>query len=239
MQIVESSVLGVRSARIELKSNGNPVEITLFPMIHIGEPQFYEAVLRDAWSFDYVLVEGVKSPIVNALTRSYRWAERSNRLNLVLQSRFLGRDALNNFEGVRAHVVHADLEQKEFEQLWQKVPLWLRALAYVVPPGIGLHRRFFATRETIASRLEFSYLTSRDEWLNYDENFGLFHHAIRDARDERLIARLLETMDSCGSEPSRIAVVYGARHMRAVLKALTGEHRYSVTGTSWMTVFKL
>lgn len=239
MQIVERSVLGVRSARIELKSNGNPVEITLFPMIHIGEPQFYEAVLRDAWSFDYVLVEGVKSPIVEALTRSYRWLERSKRLNLVLQSRYLGRDALSYFEELRAQVIHADLDQQEFEKVWKEVPLRLRALVYVLAPVIGLHRRFFATRETMASRLEFSYLTSRDEWLSYDENLALFYHAIRDARDERLIARLLETMDSCGSGPGRIAVVYGARHMRAVLKALTGEHRYSVTGTSWMTVFKL
>lgn len=144
MQIVESSVLGVRSARIELKSNSNPVEITLFPMIHIGEPQFYETVRRDAWSFDYVLFEGVRSPVVTALTRSYRWLESSNRLNLVLQSRYFGRDAMSYLEGLRAQMVHADLDQKEFEKAWKEVPLRLRALVYVLAPAIGLHRRFFA-----------------------------------------------------------------------------------------------
>src|SRR5439155_5736896 len=38
MQITEVSVIGVRSAVIELRRPGSPLRYVLFPMIHMGQP---------------------------------------------------------------------------------------------------------------------------------------------------------------------------------------------------------
>ena len=44
MQLVEVSNAGVRSAVITLEAAGTPVRIVLFPMIHLGTPDYYRAV---------------------------------------------------------------------------------------------------------------------------------------------------------------------------------------------------
>jgi hypothetical protein len=85
MQLLESSVLGLRSARHVFCRPDSEVEVTLFPMLHIGEPQFYEAVFSSAMAHDAVLIEGVRSPIVTRLTRAYRWLDCSKRLGLIVQ----------------------------------------------------------------------------------------------------------------------------------------------------------
>jgi hypothetical protein len=72
MQFVESSIWGVRSARLSFQSRSSAVTVTLFPMVHIGEAGFYEAVYADALGHDIVLLEGVRSPITTRVTRSYR-----------------------------------------------------------------------------------------------------------------------------------------------------------------------
>jgi len=54
-------------------------------MIHVGEPSFFKAVYEDACDHDVILIEGVHSPIVRRITRTYRWIGEEKRLNLVVQ----------------------------------------------------------------------------------------------------------------------------------------------------------
>ena len=135
MQFVEVSVFGVRSARLSFSSPTSGVRVTLFPMIHVGESDFYRTTYADAQSHDVVLLEGVRSPIVQRITRSYRWIEGSKNLaGLIVQPRFPDSPA-------RAKIVRADLTQQEFELEWRKVAFWLRFAVSVLAPLIGLNRR--------------------------------------------------------------------------------------------------
>jgi hypothetical protein len=135
MQFLESSMLGVRSARLSFANRALPVRITLFPMVHVGEAEFYDLTYRDARDHDVVFLEGVRSPITTRVTRSYRWLVGSKAMaGLVVQPRF-PRDAAT------ARIVHADLSAEEFEREWRAVPIWLRAAVYVQSPLVGLQRR--------------------------------------------------------------------------------------------------
>ena len=54
------------------------VSVTLYPMVHVGEEQFYRETYDEAFSHDVVLVEGFRSPVGRNLTRSYRWIHFEN-----------------------------------------------------------------------------------------------------------------------------------------------------------------
>src|SRR3569623_457268 len=103
MQIIESSALGVRSARARFTHPRGGPSVTLFPMVHIGEPAFYRTVFDDAYAHDIVLIEGLNSPITTRVTRSYRWLIGSDRIGLSLQPHGPKAGACN------ATIVDADL----------------------------------------------------------------------------------------------------------------------------------
>ena len=230
MQIIEKSVFGLRAARHTLTSPDGIISVTLFPMIHVGTDAFYRQVYDDAGSHDVMLVEGVRSPVVRLLTSSYRWIDTA-KLGLVIQPRS------PKDKHCEAHVVHADLSPEEFHQTWRKVPLWLRVLASLLAPLAGLKRRFFSTRETIAKNLEMEDRLSADEILAWDPKFAAFKRCILGVRDERLLARLSEEIERLSANDQRkIAVVYGAEHMRAVLAELK-RRGFRATESAWQTVF--
>lgn len=232
MQILESTALGLRTARMTFRSATNPIEVTLFPMVHVGEPHFYEAVSADACAHDVILVEGVRSPIAVRITRSYRWFVGSPRVDLVVQPKL-------HISACRAEIVLADLTHEEFLPAWRRIPLWLRLALYVGAPLVGLHQRWFATRESLANGLSLDDAASRDEWLNWSPETGAINGAILEARDARLVQRLEEQLDRSGDEVRRVAVIYGAHHMRAVIRALTRRHGYAPSESEWRTIFHL
>jgi hypothetical protein len=231
VQIIESSCLGVRAARFRLCSPASPVSVTLFPMLHIGEPAFYKAVYADAFSHDVVLAEGVNSPVGWHLTRSYRWISQS-RLGLIVQPPYPAPEA------VRAKIIRADLTPAEFEVQWGKIPLRLRLLCFFLAPIVGLRLRWFGTRESIAAHAEFEDLQSRRELLFWNPDAALFLHSIGGARDARIIEHLANELDRPVSEPRRLAAVYGAFHIRAVLAELR-RRGFHVVEARWETVFAL
>ena len=200
-------------------------------MIHVGESGFYDRVYADALSHDVVLVEGLNSPITERITRSYRWMAGASRLQLIVQPQ---RDKLAH---ASKPVVLADLSHEEFVVHWRKVPLWIRVMIYFVAPLLGIKRRLMVSRAELAKGMSLDDLTSRNELLSWNAESGMVHHAILDSRD----ARLVEKLDTLLSDKSyrRIAVVYGARHMRAVLRHLVGKRQFQVRDMDWMTVFAL
>lgn len=225
MQIIESSNWGVRSARLTFRHPVTDQTVTLFPMIHVAEAAFYDRVFRDANAHDAVLVEGVDSPITKRVTRSYRWI--GERIGLVVQPRHPASSG--------AVVVHADLSGEAFGKLWGDVPRWQRWLIAVVAPIMGLHLRWFGTREMIAGRVGMDDAMSRDELLRWNPETALLHRIIRDSRDERLLQVVAEQLTFRQS----VAVVYGAAHMRAVIRELTQKRGFVSAEGEWMLVFAL
>jgi len=228
VQIVERSVLGVRAARQTMRSPDGEVSVTLFAMIHIGQASFYEQVYADTSQHDVVLVEGLRSPVARIITSSYRWIDKA-KLDLIVQPRHpVGASG-------KPRIVHADLSIDEFHREWRGIPLWLKLLMTTFAPVIGLHRRVFATRESLAKAMEMEDRLSSEEVLSLDPRFAALRRTILHMRDERLVERLGEELDRTMDRPKTIAVVYGAAHMRAVLKEL-GRRNFRTAGASWQVV---
>jgi hypothetical protein len=69
---------------------------------------------------------------------------------------------------------------------------------------------------------------------------GAVTQAILHTRDDRLLERLATELDARPlAEERTIAVVYGAAHMRAVVRELTTTRGFIVTGSDWRTVLAL
>lgn len=230
MQILEATMWGLRTARLAFRSTASTATITLFPMVHVGEERFYAEVYADAFGHDVVLVEGVRSSVSRNFTRAYRWMN-PERLGLVIQP-----EPPDAGPGA-ARTVHADLTGEEFEREWREVPWRLRALFALIAPLFGLSQKVFASRERLAKRAAMDDRLSSDEVLRWSPDFEVFHRCVGDARDERLLQCLATELDNAPAEGKRIAIVYGARHMRAVIRELTRRGFYSGKGR-WLTIFK-
>ena len=81
-------------------------------------------------------------------------------------------------------------------------------------------------------------LPRREETLRWNPETASLTAAMLEARDSRLLAVLREQLNSIGAERRRLAVVYGAQHMRTVLRELVHLGFY-VSDSSWQTVFSL
>ncbi len=228
MQIVERSVVGVRAARRIMQSPNGDVSVTLFAMIHIGEASFYSQVYADTSQHDVVLVEGIRSPITRIITSSYRWIDKA-KLDLISQPRH------PEAVGGKPRIVHADLSTDEFHRRWRGLPFSLKLFMLVFAPLIGIHRRLFATRVSLAKAMEMEDRLSSDEVVSFDPRFAALRRTILHVRDQRLIERLGEELDRAVDRPRTIAVVYGAAHMRAVLKEL-GRRNFRTAGATWQVV---
>jgi hypothetical protein len=198
-------------------------------MVHVGDERFYKETYDEAFSHDVVLVEGVRSSVSRNLTRSYRWLNFA-KLGLVRQPKTPPE------ESVTARIVRADLTTDEFQHEWRKVSLLLRAAFLFAAPLYGLHRRFFASRQRLARNMCLEDLQSADEILSWSPIFEPVNHSIIHARDKRLIECMAAELDSTNGAEKRIAVVYGARHMRAVLRELARRGFYC-SDSSWRTIF--
>ncbi len=200
-------------------------------MVHVGDARFYREAFQDAFSHDVALVEGVRSPVGRNLTRSYRWIDLE-RLGLVLQPKTPPR------ADVAARIVHADLSTEEFEQAWRGVSMRYRAMLFCLAPLVGIHRRLFASRETIADRLALEDLESREETLSWDPALAGIFEAVMDARDKRLTECLKAELTDASDTGKRIAIIYGALHMRAVLRELT-RRGYTCVDAQWREAFAI
>lgn len=104
-------------------------------------------------------------------------------------------------------------------------------------PAIGLKRRLFASRESLADKMTMEDRLSSEEILSWDPKFAAFTHSILGARDARLLERLREELDQAPqSGELRLAIIYGAAHMRAVLIELRARG-FRSTESSWQTIF--
>jgi len=209
------------------KAGSNTI-VTLYPMVHVGEQAFYNRVYGEAFTNDVVLVEGIKSTVVRHLTRSYRWLDLK-RLGLSLQPA----TPIQNTTASR--IVVADLSADEFHQEWRKIPFWLRVAFYLVASYVGL-KRHFSSRNDLAENMSLEDLRSSQELMNWDPKFEQANYALLHARDARLAECLGVELDQ--HEPKRVAIVYGAQHIRTVVRIL-GERGYRSSDAEWYVIFSV
>jgi hypothetical protein len=210
VQIIEQTGFGTRSAVITMRRrSGGPVFL-LFPMLHIGAPQFYREVHRRLAECDTVVVEGVRGARTRVLTLAYTMAGRLRRSGLVLQSEALD---LSSLPGA---IIRPDLTAKEFGGAWRGMSFATRLLVYVLAPVVGLWILLVGPRRALGEHVGMDDLPSpREEDMAHKELDEVLLHS----RD----ARLVETLVNLADDPAgtaKVGVCWGAAHIPTVVRAL-------------------
>lgn len=228
MQFIESNVFGVRAAHYRLESPRHKVEIRLFPMIHIGAPDYYAHVAARLQQCEVVLFEGARSSKAHMLALSYSLATRRKRLGLVTEREALRLRSL----GVR--LIHADSTSDEFAKGWSGIPLQTRLALMVGAPLYGAWLFLTATRESLGQDMQTEDLESRDRQDAFEDEPEL-ERTLLTRRDSRLIGALTSLLVEA-TQPTCAGVLYGAGHISAVTRFLFDEHAFRVVGSEWLDV---
>jgi len=232
MQFLESTSFGLRSAIWTLESRTISPTVVLLPMLHVGDKNFYGEVISRVENLDIVLTEGVKSKTSRLLTYSYRNVIKNHRLGLVLQPKLRP-------EQLKGKIIHADVSAKEFEHKWKKIPLFTRLKLSILFPLYGIYLRFFGTRKLLIKNQNTEISLSRSDLLNEDNDWEEAREVLLDWRDTSLIRTLGETLEANRIKNIEIGIIYGAAHMREVMKFLINHYDYHVLNSEWIDVINL
>ncbi|WP_328685214.1 hypothetical protein OG226_44575 [Streptomyces sp. NBC_01261] len=229
MQIIEVTGYAVRSAVITMRRTGTPLEFVIFPMLHVASPTFYSQVRIRLRECDLIVVEGVrgKSAGVNALTLAYRFAPRRRRNGLQEQ-----RDELLLPEGVP--VVNPDVTAAEVIADLKTLPRWMYMLLMIGAPVMGLVFALRGPRAFLDEDLVVEDLPSTPRAEMVAD--GPVVHAVTDRRDRQLLDALGEIHAERGDDPIRVAIVYGAGHVPAIVSGLWNRYGYRPRAAEWLTV---
>jgi hypothetical protein len=234
MQLVESDGDQLRVAELRLRRRGSPLEFLLFPMIHIGSPEFYAEVDRRLAAVDLIVAEGVgPSRTTDVLTSTYR-SLVGGRSGLVVQGR--------PGAGSGVPVINPDSGGAEFEERWRTVPAWQRGVTWVGARSLTAAVRVFGPDAVLPFVLRelqdwsLDDLPTNEEVL--DESFADVGRVVLDERDDRLMGALHQIVETRSRDTATVAVVYGADHLRAVTRELSRCYRYRVRAGEWLTVLR-
>lgn len=223
VQITEYSVFGLRSAIIELRARGNPLTFRLFPMVHIGNPEFYREVGERLRECDLIVSEGWDMPsstgkaILLAMRLTFQRAAWQ-LVNQDIDHEALGiptlwPDAQSN------HPRRHRLDLLSFLDLVLLVPF------YVVVMALGGRGWLLRNRLEINDNSEIRMRSRR-----------MTEFAITD-RDAALLATLSQVHEERHNRPEIVAIVYGAAHMPAVINTLNARFGYRAVAAEWITIF--
>jgi hypothetical protein len=229
MQIIEVTGFAVRSAVITMRQRGTPLEFVIFPMVHVASPTFYSQVRIRLRECDLIVMEGIrgKSVGVSALTLAYRFAPRRRRNGLQEQ-----REELLLPKDVP--VINPDVTAAEAIADLKALPRWMYLLLMVAAPVMGLvfalrGPRAFLDEDQVVEDLP---STLRAEMMA-DDPVG---QAMMGRRDQRLLDALGEIHAERSNESIRVAVVYGADHVPAIVSGLRDRYGYRPREAEWLTV---
>ena len=245
MQIIEATDLaGVRSAVHTFGRASTPLRFVVFPMVHLADAAFYEQVEARLEDCDLVVAEGVtgSSARLRALTATYRWLQPSRRLGLAVQDspRMSGArpSAGVSFGAAELDppVINPDISAAELDRSWRrKVPRLTSLAVWLLIPLYAVGMRLFGTRRFIAKSLAMDDIPSPKDALMSDQAHDIIDVLVNE-RDKPLLKALASIHQERSQEPISVAVVYGARHVPAVVTALHAlgyRHRTA----EWLTVF--
>jgi hypothetical protein len=247
VQFIESSIIGLRSAVTTFTRPVTPLRFILFPMVHVGEQQFYDEVAARARLCQVIVAEGTPSQFVPAQewTARQRWGSFVDQV-AALRLESLGAPVYweatpdnrpKNEPGNRrdTRTGKRDGYRSGNRPKSPAEDLISRMTDVVGAATLGLARKFIDPR----------ILGNVDQAETYDESAGNLtggwfdrnlEYNIRTVRDARLTGRLDELYRDRAAEPASVGVVFGAAHMPAVAAHLCGKLGYIAASSEWLTV---
>ena len=224
MQYIEASVIGIRSAVITLKRRATPLSFVVFPMVHVGEPEFFRQVAEMARECDLIIAEGVPS----GTTPAQEWMSKQRWDHLVDQITAL------DLEGLGVPV------QWEYVPDGQQKTNRERAVQQATDAAAAVALRLlgrYGSPLGLPSLDQSDEHDDRWEWRSAPSWVARFIHAnVVDVRDSRLVESLAAIHRERCDQPGKVAVVFGAGHVPAVIDCLTERLGYYVANARWLTV---
>lgn len=232
MQLIEVSMTGARSAVITLRAPGTPMRITLYPMSHLGTPDYYRSVAARLASSDLVIAEGIfsRNAAARALTLAYRLPAHSRRLALTVQH--------IDYASLGIPVIRPDITAAQFRKRWRSVPLLQRLAVWTLVPVFAAAFTLLGTRRTLSHYLNTDDLPSYLEEQARQATRQLTE-LILDHRDVLLIDALATVHQARHADEIDVAIVYGAGHMPALAHQLLQRYGYRPRSAEWLTIFDL
>ena len=229
MQIIEMTVTGVRSAALRVRRHNTPLWFTLFPMIHVAQPSFYDEVAARLRSVDLIVAEGIKSdaPENDPIMRMYQQFSRGPGRPIVVQN--------IDYASLGPPVVNPDLTGAELdERLRRQVPLAERLLTRASLPVVGWAVRLLGPQVIMNRYLELEDLpTAERHDLDQDAELDVILHQ----RDALVVQALAGIYAEHEHDQMHVAVVYGAEHVIGIFRYLSRTLRYRVVGAEWLDVY--
>ncbi len=227
MQIVSGNALDTRVAIYHFTKPQSPHQFITFPMIHIGEPQFYQEIARKLTQCDIVLYEGIASKTGVLSIKSYESIAR--HLGLSIQREEIKKEELKQVE-----MIHADLSKQEFEGYWRKIPLHQRVLFN----SMTLFSYFYTlTQVTRTDLLDNKSINLRDEIPYLMGKKTKIDDLIMKKRDQRLIHHIERQVKIHQDTPKVIGILYGARHIQGIMQYLLDQQGFTVKDAEWVIAF--
>ncbi|RZQ61710.1 hypothetical protein [Amycolatopsis suaedae] len=227
MQIVDVSTLWVRVVVTRMRRAGTPLEFVLFPMLHVGEARYYAEIRRRIAECDVVVAEGMPRSAQTALLTAVYRVMRFKR-GLVVQNLRLAE--------LDIPLVRPDMTAGQLRESWRRVPWTSRVLMWSLIPVAALLVLLTGTRATMARHAAVDDDTIVDEAGELPPGM---EELVVDERDRLLVDALFTLHERRSAEPLRVAVVYGAGHMPAVVGALMKRYRYVPRDAEYVTAFSL
>ena len=213
-----------------LEKRDSHVRFVLFPMIHLGAPEFYAEVARRLRHCDLILTEGVGGRRTSVVTLSYRLAGKIRRFGLVEQ-----RHALR-LRGLGVPLENVDATAAQFGRSWRNAPQYIRLFMLVGAPLFGLWLVVSGSRSFIARNMEVNDLPDPDDAFMPDAAAAIDAAVVHD-RDRLLCSAIAREAALDPDRTKTIAVLWGAGHIPAVAHFLLGPLGYRVASAEWVTVF--
>lgn len=271
MQIIESTDFGVRSAVYGVRRRFAPLQIDLYPMLHVGRPEYYEEVRRRLREADIVVCEGIHSdsaslppepgkepepgtaespPRIRDLLREPERLLRDpgRRADLLVALLTAGYEVIPDddqhglivqpdlTDGLDAQVICPDVSAQELSERVKTISPLRRTAALAALGTAAVAQRLVGPRMT---RCQLRHSALDDEpsvaEIMTPEAVEHFARVLVDERDEPLLALLDELIEQHGRDELRVAVVYGAQHLRAVINHLYAKG-FRVSTSDWLTV---
>jgi hypothetical protein len=232
VQIIEVTMLGVRSAVLTMRRRDTPLTFVIYPMVHVADPRFYRQVSERLAKADLIVVEGVGPTTIGwALGLTYRVIPHRRNSKLV-------EDDIR-YQALGVPLVRPDSSGAEFRAAWATVPWWQRALVWCVIPVIAVTRLFGGSRLMLQESMGLAMddLPTNEELLRQPDVDDL-DRVLLDERDEKLLTALTRIHNERSRENLTVAVVYGAGHVPAIVKGLH-RHGYRVRSGEWLTLMPL
>lgn len=227
MEILSGNAFDLRSAVYTFTHPHLPHQFITFPMVHIGDSNFYHQVHQRLQQCDIILYEGINSRMGSLGIKAYELLAKN--LGLALQKSELTKQGLEH-----AELICADLYKQEFEGYWKKIPLHERLFYNGFVFIEYLYQMASVTKDIIASNLT---LTLREDTPSFTSR--RLHELIIKKRDRRLIHHIERQMNIHQEVTKTIGVVFGATHIQAVMRYLIDQQGYKVKDAEWLIVFQV